>query len=101
MLADTILSEVCHIVDVAALDGVVPAGAFSAIQNAANALQNEGVAAEALRATEDLSVALLRLEWGLRRRDTDAVERAREVLRGIRATLASAIVETCSPPLHC
>lgn len=89
MLAETTISNVCHMIDVAADKGCIPAGAFGLLHSATHTLREERVASETLRATEDLSVALLRLEWGIRKRDTEATEGARELLRGIRLQLAA------------
>ncbi|QGN55515.1 hypothetical protein [Novosphingobium sp. Gsoil 351] len=101
MLAENILSSVCEMIDLAADDGRIPAGAFGLIHGASTTLRDERAADETLRATEDLSVALLRLEWALRKRDAEATEIARERLRSIRSKLADSLSEADWQPSPC
>ena len=101
MLAGNILSNVCQMIDVAANGGRIPAGAFGLIHGATNTLREESIADETVRATEDLAVALLRLEWGIRKRDAEATESARDKLRSIRSKLADSLSEAVWQPPHC
>ena len=90
MLTDHILNNVRQVVGEAVANNRVPAGAFGAIQGASSALRDEGADRAQIRLTEDLSVAMLRLEWGLRKRDEGAIERAREQLQAISDQLSYA-----------
>jgi len=88
MCVDTILPRVSEVVDIAAADAGVAAGAFETLGGAPFALRRDGGSHYQTELTKNLAAAVLRLESAIRRQDGEAIERARRLLRNLQGALA-------------